>query len=224
MNVAYRFTDVLSGYFEFPTDNARRLLPGHLEPIEVHHGASVFSLSVLDIVESPVGPYRAVAASVLVVPIIKGGGDEVVPTSAFYPFLFGTTTAAAREAGIGFLHLPHWMEDVTIEIVKAGKTAAAHVSAQGEKVADLTIAEYSWDPVSQLYQCFMKDGSGAYMTKVHATGTLSDHQEETGSLTLHDHPFNTGLAIADVYDVPMRETWLKDGVQSFEPLVQLQPV
>ena len=41
---------------------------------------------------------------------------------------------------------------------------------------------------------------------------------------LHDHPFNTGLQIADVYDVPLRETWLKDGVQSFEALVQLQPV
>ena len=33
-----------------------------------------------------------------------------------------------------------------------------------------------------------------------------------------------GLAIADVYEVPLRETWLRGGTQSFESIVQLQPV
>ena len=34
----YGFRDAISGFFEFPTENARRILPPHLEPVELHHG------------------------------------------------------------------------------------------------------------------------------------------------------------------------------------------
>jgi hypothetical protein len=51
----YRFSNILSAYFEFPTENARRLLPSHLEPVELHHGASVLSIGLFDVVDSPVG-------------------------------------------------------------------------------------------------------------------------------------------------------------------------
>ena len=30
----YGYRDAMSGFFEFPTENARRILPAHLEPVE----------------------------------------------------------------------------------------------------------------------------------------------------------------------------------------------
>jgi hypothetical protein len=218
----YRFSEVVGGFFEFPTDNARRLLPSHLEPVEPHHGSSILSMSVFDITESPVGPHRSVALSVLVVPLLKDGADRM-PNMAFSPFLFGSTSAAARQLAMAHLHIPHWMEDVQIDIERTGTVVSTHVRVGESKVAQLDVSEHSWEPVSHLYQCFVKDSTGAFMTSIHAEGRLSEHEEESGKLTLHDHPFNTGLSIADVYDVPLRETIMRDGVQSFEPLVQLQP-
>jgi hypothetical protein len=53
-------------------------------------------------------------------------------------------------------------------------------------------------------------------------GAQSEHEEETGRLRLHAHPFNKDLAIDEVSEVPFRELWMRDGVQTFEPLVQLQ--
>jgi hypothetical protein len=218
-----RFSDILSAYFEFPTENAKRLLPGHLEPVELHHGSSVLSIGLFDVVESPVGPYRSVALSILVVPIVKGA-DESMPNSAFYPFVSGTNRPEPRQLASAHLHLPHWTEDVQIDVAREGRIGRGTVAAGGETVLELTVSDYAWSPVSHLYQCFAKDATGAYLAEIRAQGQFSDHQEETGSLRLHDHPFNAGLAIADVYEVPLRETWLRDGIQSFESIVQLQPV
>ena len=53
-------------------------------------------------------------------------------------------------------------------------------------------------------------------------GQHSEHEEEKGSLRLHEHAFNKMLSIADVYDTPFREQWMKDGLQTFQPLVQLE--
>jgi hypothetical protein len=44
----YGFRDAISGFFEFPTENARRILPPHLEPAELHHGSSIFSMTAFD--------------------------------------------------------------------------------------------------------------------------------------------------------------------------------
>ena len=41
-------------------------------------------------------------------------------------------------------------------------------------------------------------------------------------MKLYDHPFNKELSISDVYDVPFRELWMRDGLQTFEPLDQLE--
>jgi len=220
----YRFSDILSGYFEFPTENARRLLPGHLEPVELHHGSSVLSIGLFDVIESPVGPYRSVALSFLVVPIIKGTGDETMPNSAFFPFMSGTNRPEPRQVAVTHLHLPHWSEDVQIDIERDGRMGRGKLTAGGEPVLELAVSDYEWSPVSHLYQCFGRDASGSYVAEIRAQGQLSDHQEETGTLRLHDHPFNAGLAVADVYEVPLRETWLREGTQAFQSVVPLQPV
>ena len=218
MEIAY--SDIISGYFEFPTDNARRLLPAHLEPFELHHGSSILSVTVLDAPTSPAGPHRQILMGVAVVPLVKGDGP--LPKAAVYPYMVATNNAMVRQFAGNLFHLPHWNEDVTIDVAKSGRSITGTVKAGADTVVELTVSEYEWEPADFLYQCFTKDASGAYVGNVRLKGELSEHEEETGKLVLQDHPFNTGLLIADVYDVPFREVWTRKAAQTFEPLVQLQ--
>jgi len=215
----YGYKNAISGFFEFPTDNAKRILPSHLEPVEVHHGTSIFSMTVFDFTESMVGPYGELVLSVIVAPLVKPG--ERLPKSAFYPYLVATTTRAAREHAIERWHLPHWMEDVEVSFHQEGRAIDASIRAEGTPVADLAISDYSWSPVSHLYQSFMKDGDAAYLAKIVMEGQQSEHEEETGRLQLHDHPILKDLAISEVYEVPFRELWMRDGQQLFDPLITL---
>jgi hypothetical protein len=216
----YGYRNAISGFFEFPTENARRILPRHLEPAELHHGSSIFSLTAFDFTESEVGAYGEVVMSVIVAPLVKAG--EKLPKSAFYPYLVATTTKAARDHAIERWHLPHWMEDVGVLFQHQGRTITARVVADGTPVAELTITDYSWQKVSHLYQSFMKDDEGAYLANITMEGSQSEHEEETGRLKLYEHPFNKDLAISEIYENPFRELWMRDGVQTFEPLIQLQ--
>jgi hypothetical protein len=218
----YGYRNAISGFFEFPTENARRILPRHLEPAELHHGSSIFSMTVFDFTESEVGSYGEVVMSVIVSPLVKPG--ERLPKSAFYPYLVGTTSKAARDHAIERWHLPHWMEDLDITFEPSQGRLTARVGVGGEPVADLTVADYSWQPVSHLYQSFMKDDSGAYLASITMEGSQSEHEEEVGQITLHEHEFNANLVLSDIYERPFRELWMRDGVQTFDPLVQLQPV
>lgn len=220
MKTRYGYSNAISGFFEFPTENARRILPPHLEPAELHHGTSIFSLTAFDFTESLVGAYGEVVMSVIVAPLVKP--DERLPKSAFYPYLVGTTTKAARDHAIERWHLPHWMEDVDIQFSREGGRIGASIAADGEPVAEVTITEYSWQPVSHLYQSFMRDEQGSYLANIVMEGQQSEHEEETGRLVLHDHAFNKDLMISEVYEIPFRELWMRDGVQTFDPLIQLQ--
>ncbi|HKC11566.1 MAG TPA: hypothetical protein VKI41_05870 [Vicinamibacteria bacterium] len=216
----YGYRNAISGFFEFPPENARRILPRHLEPAELHHGSSIFSMTAFDFTESEVGTYGEVVMSVIVAPLVKPG--EKLPKSAFYPYLVATTTKAARDHAIERWHLPHWMEDVGVVFQPQGRTLTARVATEGAPVAELTITDYSWQKVSHLYQSFMKDDEGAYLANITMEGSQSEHEEETGRLKLYEHPFNKDLAISEIYENPFRELWMRDGVQTFEPLIQLQ--
>jgi hypothetical protein len=218
----YRYGNAISGFFEYPTDHARRILPAHLEPVEVHHGTSIFSLSAFHFTESEVGAYGEVVMAVMAVPLVKPG--ERLPKAAYYPYLVGTTTKAARDHAIERWHLPHWMEDVEIDFSQEGRGIEVNVRADGVLVAEMSLTEHSWNPVSHRYQCFMKDGQGAYLAHITMEGVQSEHEEETGHLVLHEHPLHKDLVVSEVSDVPFRELWMREGVQSFEPLVQLEPV
>lgn len=217
----YGFRDAVSGFFEFPTENARRILPRHLEPVEVHHGTSIFSLTCFDFDQSEVGEYGEVVMAVIVSPLVKPG--ERLPKSAQYPYLVGTTTRAAREHAIERWHLPHWMEDVEVKFDRQGPKVSVLVKADGSPVAEMTISDYSWDKVSQLHQAFTVDGDRAFLARILMEGEMSEHEEETGSLRLFDHPFNKDLLVADVSEVPFREMWMRKGLQTFDPLITLQP-
>ncbi len=216
----YGYRNAISGFFEFPTDNARRILPPGIEPVELHHGTSIFSMTVFDFTESEVGAYGEAVMSVIAVPLVKPG--ERLPKSAFYPYLVATTTKAARDHAIERWHLPHWMEDVDIRFALGGHRLTAKVAADGAPVAEITIGDYSWSPVSHLYQSFMRDGDKSYLANITMEGEQSEHEEETGRVRLHEHPFNKELVVSEVYDVPFREIWMRNGAQTFQPLVQLE--
>jgi Acetoacetate decarboxylase (ADC) len=220
LKTRYGYSNAISGFFEFPTENARRILPPHLEPVELHHGTSIFSMTAFDFTESEVGAYGEAVMSVIVSPLVKPG--ERLPKSAFYPYLVATTTKAARDHAIERWHLPHWMEDVEMSFTRDGSRINAKVSADGTLVAELTISDHSWNPVSHLYQSFMKNDNGAYLANIVMEGDQSEHEEETGLLVLSDHPFNRDLVISEVYEIPFREIWMRSGAQTFDPLIQLQ--
>jgi len=220
LRTRYGYSNAISGFFEFPTENARRILPPHLEPVELHHGTSIFSMTAFDFTESEVGAYGEAVMSVIVSPLVKPG--ERLPKSAFYPYLVATTTKAARDHAIERWHLPHWMEDVEMSFTRDGSRINAKVSADGTPVAELTISDHSWNPVSHLYQSFMKNDNGAYLANIVMEGDQSEHEEETGLLVLSDHPFNRDLVISEVYEIPFREIWMRSGAQTFDPLIQLQ--
>ena len=218
----YGYRNAISGFFEFPTENARRILPRHLEPAELHHGTSIFSMTVFDFDESMVGEYGEAVMSVIVSPLVKPG--ERLPKSAFYPYLVATTTKAAREHAIARWHLPHWMADVEIDFVPGPGVMTARVRADGQPAAEMTISEHQWSPVSHLYQSFMKDGDGAYLANIVMEGQQSEHEEETGRIQLFDHAFNKDLTISEVYEIPFRELWMREGRQTFDPLITLETV
>jgi hypothetical protein len=215
----YGYRDAISGFFEFPTDNARRILPRGFEPVEPHHGTSILAVTVFDFDESEVGEYGEVVYAVIVPPLVR---DTRLPKSAFFPWQVATTTRAAREHAIERWHLPHWMEDVEIDLDRSlpGRTTA-RVKADGSLALELTVTEHSWQPVSHLYQSFQKDDSGAYLANILFEGEKSEHEDEKGAIVLHDNAFNKDIVVSEVYETPFRELWMRRGCQLFDPLAQL---
>jgi hypothetical protein len=215
----YEFAHAISGFFEFPTENARALLPKPFEPVELHHGSSVLSATVFDFVASEVGAYRELVLSVVVMPLLRPGGQ--LPKSALYPYLLATNTQASREHAIETWHLPHWMEDADITVDRKDGLITSSISVKGMPVADLAVAEHSWKPVSHLYQSFMREGDERFVADIVMEGSQSEHEDEAGSLKLYDHPMHGSISRADVSDVPFREVWMRDGLQTFQDLARL---
>jgi hypothetical protein len=215
----YGYRDAISGFFEFPTDNARRILPRGFEPVEPHHGTSILAITIFDFDESEVGSYGEVVYAVIVPPLVNGRGP--LPKSAMFPWQVATTTRAAREHAIERWHLPHWMEDVQVDFTRGEGRVTARVSADGAPAVEMTVTDYSWEPVSHLYQSFQKDDSGTYLANILFEGEKSEHEEEGGSVVLHDDAFNKDIVLSEVYDRPFREIWMRNGCQLFDPLLRL---
>ena len=215
----YGYRDAISGFFEFPTENARRVLPKGFEPVEVHHGTSILAVTVFDFDESEVGEYGEVVYAVIVPPLVR---DTRLPKSAFFPWQVATTTRAAREHAIERWHLPHWMDDVKLQWKREKGRTSATVEADGSPALELSITDHSWQAVSHLYQSFQKDDSGTYLANILFEGDKSEHEEEKGKIVLHDSSFNKDIGISEVYETPFRELWMRKGCQLFDPLAQVE--
>jgi hypothetical protein len=215
----YGFANAVSAFFEMPTTDARKLLPAHLQPLEVQHTRSILSVTAFDFTESMVGQYYEIVLSVIVPPRVEPGRQ--LPKAAFYPFIVGTTTDASREHAIERWHLPHYMKALDIRMEPIDSLMKVAVTDAGQPVLDLTVTSHEFKPVRDLYNSFMIDGDEHFKVNIYMEGPHAEHEEERGRLTLHEHEMTQGLTISDISDTAFREQWLKGGLQTFEEMERI---
>lgn len=217
--VQYHYRDAIGGFFEFPTDNARALLPQDLQPIEPHHGSSVLSVMAFDFHDSPVGSYGELILSILTAPRVEPG--QPWPRSAFFPFRLATTTRESREHAIERWHLPHYMKDIDLRWDRGDGHITIHATERGQPIVDMTITEFEWSRVQHRYQAFMHDEDGFYSSTIVMAGQFSENEEEKGGIVIHTQAMTELLEDWELTTTPFRELWMKNGVQTFHPLQQL---
>jgi len=217
--VQYQYRHAIGGFFEFPIENARRILPASMSPIEMHHGQGILSVMAFDFSGSQVGEYGELVLSIPVAPRIIPG--RAMPRASFFPFLVGTTTKASRDHAIELWHLPHFMEDIEMEFTVNDHDIRAAASQGGSKILDLVITDYEWEPVEHHYQSFEQDETGTYMATMAMNAQFSENEEERGSIEIHPHAFTAAIKNAGVNTTPFRELWMRDGTQTFQPLEKM---
>jgi hypothetical protein len=216
-NTYYGFDLCVGGYFEMPTADARKLLPSHLEPLEVQHERSILAITAFHFNESMVGEYDEIVLAVVVPPIVEPG--KPLPKAAFFPFMVGTSTEASREHAIERWHLPHYMKDIDVEFDRDGDEITVRVTDEGAPVLEMVVTDHERAKAGNSYMCFTVDPDDRYKVNILMEADHAEHEEETGSLTLHEHPMNAGLTIADINTYPFREEWYGRGLQTFDRMV-----
>jgi hypothetical protein len=209
----------VSAFFEMPTSDARKLLPPHLQPLEVQHTRSILSVTAFRFTESMVGEYDEIVLSVIVPPRVEPG--KQLPKAAFYPFMVGTTTDASREHAIERWHLPHYMKAIEIDLQPKDGVMEVAVRDDGRSVLDLSVTSHEFKPVRDLYNSFMIDGTDHYKVNIYMEGPHAEHEEERGRLTLYEHEMTQGLTIPDIAEYAFREQWLRGGLQTFEEMERI---
>jgi len=224
--VRYYFSNGINCLFELPTDAAKKLLPKGIEPIEVTHGTSLLAVTMFNFTESPIGPYQELVISLFVVPLL--GIRKKHPHSAVFPLVVASGSQRARDHAIDLWHLPHFNEDINIEFIESqyGNSITGKVCChKGQPIVELTITQSGeWDAAYQLYQSFQHDESGSYIGIMDMQGSLSEHEEHTGTIHFHEHRFFNQLDLSAIDDLPFREMWMKDGVESYHELISLSGV
>lgn len=212
----YFFRDAIGGFFEFPTENARQILPADIQPIEPRHGTSVLSVLAFNFVDSPIGAYDELILSVLVSPLIDKGAP--MPRSAFYAFKVGTSTRESRDHAIERWHLPHYMQDIELAWHHGDGSLTIEANDRRNPMLRLTVTEHEWTDVEHRYQTFMEDDDGLYTATVMMGGEFSENEEERGAIQIRSHGMAELIHDWDVETVPFRELWMRNGVETFHPV------
>ena len=219
--VQYHFRHAIGGFFEFPTANARRILPPHLQPVEPHHGQSVLSVMAFDFHKSMVGEYGELILSVLV-DAAHRAGRAASPLRVLSVPPRHDDAGESREHAIERWHLPHFMENIDLSFDaqddghpdRGGARAARRSSTCGSPT---TSGRRSRTATS----AFMHDADGSYMSTIIMDADFSENEEERGEITIHTHPFTAAIDRDGVNTTPFRELWMRDGLQTFHPLETL---
>ena len=212
----YYFNHGLSCLFEMPTSEARRLVPSHLQPLEVQHERSVLSITVFDFFEGDAGAYQELVLSILEPPLVKPG--DPLPKSALYTFAVATSTEMGRREGIDRWKLPHLTRDVEVAFTEGDGRISAVASADGEPILELIGTSHRFEPAELLFHTFTSDGGEIYKSDVTIRGeSYSEHEFERGSLVIHPHEMTEGLTLDEIAEVPFREQWMKKGVEVYAP-------
>jgi hypothetical protein len=215
----YGFATAVSAFFEMPTTDARKLLPAHLQPLELQHTRSILSVTAFIFTESMVGEYNEIVLSVIVPPRVEPGLP--LPKAAFFPFMVGTTTDESREHAIERWHLPHYMKAIDIDFAPKGDRMEVSVVDAGRPVLDMVVTSHEFENVRDLYNSFMVDGNDRYKVNIWMEGAHAEHEEERGTLVLHEHEMTAGLTLGDVSGYAFREQWMRAGLQTFEAMERI---
>lgn len=216
-NTYYGYDMCVGGYFEMPTADARKLLPSHLEPLEVQHERSILAITAFHFSESMVGEYDEIVLAVVVPPRVEPG--KPLPKAAFFPFMVGTSTPESRAHAIERWHLPHYMKDVEIGFAETDAEMKVTVKDEGSAVLEMVVTSHNQGTAANNYVCFTVDPKDRFMVNILMEAVHSEHEEETGSLALSEHPMTQGLTIDEVNTYPFREEWYGKGLQTFDKMV-----
>jgi len=216
----YHFVHGVNCLFQMATSDARRILPSHLEPLEVMHTRSVLAVTCFTFHGGDAGPYEEVVLGILVPPVVEPG--EPLPKAAMYPLLVACSTEEGRNQGIERWKLPHYMENCHGEFIESddGQTLTVKMSGGGEPIMDLTVTAHEFEPNTELlFHAFMSDDSGNFKSNLIMRGEgYSEHEFERGEMTLYEHEMTEALDLDEVETIPFREQWMKDGVEIFHEL------
>ncbi|HET9948052.1 MAG TPA: hypothetical protein VFQ22_03895 [Longimicrobiales bacterium] len=215
----YAFRMCVGAYFEVATEDARRLLPDHLQPLEVQHERSILAITAFHFTESLCGSYHEVVLAVVVPPMVEPG--RPMPKAAFFPFMVGTSTEISRQHAIDRWHLPHYMSDLDICFEGDDSEVMVRVRDGKDPVLDLTVTNHEFEPVRNVYNCFTVDTTSRYKVNIFMEAPHAEHEEERGALKLYEHPMTAGLSIGEVSEYPFREEWYRGGMQTFEELERI---
>lgn len=214
MTTSY-FTTGISALFEMSTSDAERILPAHLQPIEVRPQRSILNVSAFHFRDAPVGPHAELVLSVVVPPLT--GKWTSFPKAGFFPFLSATTSAVARRDREKRLRLPTYPHDIDMQFVERTDRVTVKVSSGGTPVLDITVTQHEWSSTTHLLHSFMMDGERRLKADVQISGRYTMHEKESGHMLLHHHPVTSALNLAEVSPYPFREHWLKEGYEVFHP-------
>jgi len=150
-------------------------------------------------------------------PIVEPG--KVLPKAAFFPFIVGTSTPESRAHAIERWRLPHYMSDIAVDFSRNGEQMTVTATDGDEPVLELVVTEFEHAEAANNYMCFTVDPDEKYKVNILMEAQHTEHEEETGSLTLHEHPMTDGLTIGDINTYPFREEWYGKGRQTFDAMV-----
>lgn len=218
MNKSY-FTTGVSALFEMATADATRILPPHLQPIEVRPQRSILNVSAFHFSESEVGPFAELILSVVVPPM--AGPWTHHPKAGFYPFIAATSSPESRRRLHDRLRMPTHPENIDLHFVERPDEVRVKVWSEGDPVVDLTVTQHEWHSTTHLLHSFMMDGENRLKADVQISGRYTMHEHERGQMALHEHPMTNMLTLDEVARYPFREHWLKEGYELFHPLERL---
>lgn len=214
MTTSY-FTTGISALCEMSTADAERILPNHLQPIEVRPQRSILNVTAFHFRDSPIGAHAELILSVVVPPLT--GNWTTVPKAGFFPFVSATTSAVSRRDREQRLRLPTYPHDIDIRFVEWSDRVAVKVTSEGEPVLDVTVTQHEWSSNTHLLHSFMMDGERRLKADVQISGRYTMHEQERGRIALHRHPITSALTLEEVSPYPFREHWLKEGYEVFHP-------
>lgn len=211
-----RFTTGVSALFEMGTANARRILPPHLQPIELRPQRSILSVSAFHFSESEAGRHAQLIFSIVVPPVIESWTQ--CPKAGFYPFLAAASSDEARRHLCDVRRIPTWPHTISAQFIERADRIRVRMDAQGAPVVDVTVTEHVWQPSSHLLQTHMMDGEQRLRADLHITGHYTMHEHEEGQMTLFAHPMTAAIQLDELSPTPFREHWLKEGTERFDPV------